>query len=921
MSAGGTAPQRALTGRGREQEFLASLLDAVRDGRSGVLVVRGEAGIGKTALITDLLAKANDLRAIRISGAESELDMAHAAIQQLCAPLLGHIDLLPKPQREALRVALGLTAGDPPNGLMVGLAVLTLLAEVSAEQPIVCVIDDAQWIDAASLQTLTFVARRVLAESVAMIFAVRNGTAVRPLAGLPELIVTGLRDADARKLLEERLPGLLDAHVRKTILAEAAGNPLALLELQRALTPADMAGGYGLASAKTVTARIEQTFGNLYRNMPPATRMLLLVAAAEPDGEPSWLWAAANYLGVRVDAAAPAEAVGLITVDGGVRFTHPLVRSAVYSSAAGADRRQAHDALAQSITGPTADDYRAWHHAHATATHDEAVADALVRSAERARARGGMAAAAGFLTLAVERTPDPARRAGRAIDAAQAKLEAGDPEKASQLLTVADEIADEPLLRARIDLGRAKVAFAARRGSDAPPLLVSAAARLETLDPALARETFLEALLAAIVVGRLSTGENCTTSVVARAARTTAAAPHPRRATDLLLNGLIVRFLDGYVAAAPMLKSAIVAFLAEEETGTADPRWHEITNRVLLDLFDQDTYSSLAARQVDRLRAAGALTLLPVALTTCAGDYVVKGRFAEAAALLEEAEAITTAIGAPPQRYIEPYLAAYRGDEQLAGRLIQESLDGANHRGEGFAIAVALLSSATLHTSLGNYEKAFTMCEAALEYDDLGMTGYVLVEMVEAAIRCDNRDSAAQALRILDARASACGTATALGLAARSRALVDDGPGAEVEYRSAIAFLMDSPVLTMLARTHLVYGEWLRRVGRRADARAELRTAHGLFTKMGAEGFSERARRELEAAGATTRRRSKGLAVALTAQERYITRLAGKGFTNSEIAGQLFISPRTVEWHIGNILAKLNITSRRGLRDLVVDLM
>jgi DNA-binding CsgD family transcriptional regulator/tetratricopeptide (TPR) repeat protein len=753
------------------------------------------------------------------------------------------------------------------------------------------------------------------------VFAARDGCADKELAGLPELIVTGLPDAQARALLDQTLPGLLDANVRDTILAEAAGNPLAILELQRALTPADMAGGYGLASATRVAARIEQSFSDHFHHMPESTRMLLLVAAAEPAGEPSWLWAAATYLGVTVGAAAPAEVAGLISNDGRVRFSHPLVRSAVYHGAAGADRRRAHDALAKSITGATAEDYRTWHRAHATGAPDEAVADALVRSAQRARIRGGIAAAASFLSLATERTPDPTQRACRALDAAQAKLDAGDAESASRLLTVADEVANDPLLCGRIDVGRAMVAFAARRGRDAPPLLMSAAAKLELVDAGLARDTHLAALMAATVVGRLSVGEDYTACAVARAARTAPAAPEPARATDLLLDALIVRFLDGYVAAAPLLRAAIERLLAEEHAGTADPRWHDITNRVLLDLFDQDTYYTLAARQVDTLRATGALTLLPVALTTCAGECVVKGRFSDAAALLEEAEVITTAVGAPPQRYIEPYLAAYRGDEPLATKLIQESLDGAHQRGEGFAITVALTSRAILHTSLGNYDKAHAACQSALEYDDLGMTGYVLVEAVEAAARCDEHDSAATALGILTTRAQASDTTTALGVAARSRALLSEGPDAETHYREAIDFLTDSPVLTMLARTHLVYGEWLRRVGRRVDARAELQTAHRLFATMGADGFTDRTRRELRATGATVRDKPTGTAVILTTQEKYITRLAGKGYTNSEIAGQLFVSPRTVEWHLGKIFTKLNVSSRRGLRDLTIDLL
>jgi DNA-binding CsgD family transcriptional regulator len=899
-----------LIGRRNEQQLLAEVADRARGGRSGVLVLRGEAGIGKTALLNDFLSKAADFRTISLSGAESEMELAYAGVQQLCAPLLGHIERLPEPQHKALRVALGLREGAAPDRLLVGLAVLTLLGDAAAERPTICVIDDAQWVDRASLQALTFAARRLLADRVAVIFAARTPGAHHELAGLPELNVSGLNDADARALL----PGPMDETVRGNLLAEAGGNPLALLDLNRALPPARLAGGYGLAAEKPLVTRIEQTYGQRLRELPPHTRMLLLLAAAEPTGEPAWLWAAAAELGLGADAGVPAEQSGMVTVDNRLRFRHPLVRSAVYRSASPSERRQAHAALAKVIAEPAADEHRVWHRAHATDAPDEAVAVELVQSAERARRRGGSAAAAAFLAHAVELTPDPVRRAERALAAALSKLDAGDPEAAARLL-VAAASADDELLSARVDLLRAKIAFAAQRGRDAPPLLLAAADRLSPLDPRLARDTYLEALTAAMIVGRLTAGERTSASATATTARHAPPPSGTPTAADLFLDGIVLRLTEGHAAAAPLLQRAIRQYLEEDAAGTADPRSHDITLRVLLDLFDQDTYNTLNARQLELLRAAGELTVLPAALTTYAGVCVTAGDFAQAADLLAQSDAISAATGAPPHRSIQTYLAACRGQEQLGRELAAATIQDATARGEGSEITVVLFALAILHNGLGQYDEALTACTSALEYDDVGMYGHVLNEMVEAATRSGNTDIAETAAAQLIERAAATGTATARGYSARAKALTTNGPTTEHEYRTAIEELKRSPLRVLSARTHLVYGEWLRRANRRADARNELRVAHGMFLHMGADGFAERTRRELQSAGEPLRKeRGGGSTVTLTTQESYIARLAGDGYANSEIASHLFISPRTVEWHLSRIFAKLGVSSRRELR-------
>ena len=908
----------ALIGRQVEQRVLAELLIGARQGRSGVLVIRGEAGIGKTALVTEAIAEASDFHVVQIGGAESEMELPYAGVQQLCAPLLSRLTRLPPPQQTALHVALGLREGSPgaiPDRLLVGLAVLTLLGDAAGENPIICLIDDAQWVDDASLNTLAFVARRLLADPVAMIFAVREPWADRQVAGFPELELRGLDEADARALFAVNVPGRIDERVRENIIAEAAGNPLALVELHKALTPAELAGGYGLAKANSRATRIEAAFEHRLRELPSDTATLLLIAAAEPAGTSEWLWAAAERLGVAKAAIQPAVEGGLVTAEAGIRFRHPLIRSAVYRGAPVAERRRAHAALAESITGSSADDHRSWHRAHAASRPDEQIALDLVRSSERARVRGGVAAAAAFLAYAADLTPDPEIRAQRLLDAANAKLDAGAPSAASQLMVDAAADSDTDLVRARIALLRAKLAFAIKRGRDAPPLLVAAAEQVRHIAPALARETYLEALMASLIVGRLASDDHNAAQEVAVAARTAPPATDPPRAIDLMLDGLIVRLTDGYVSAAPLLRRALDEYLREDEAGIADPRWHGITHRVCLDLFDRAASELLAEAQIEKLRAAGELTVLPAVLYQYAGLCITSGRFAQATALVEEAEVIVAATGAPPQRSIRPYLAAYRGQEGLCLKLVQTAIEDAAARGEGAEVAVALCSKAILHNGLGQYSDALEACAPIARIGDVGYYSYALVEMVEAASRCGQGHVAADALDRLNERAQASRTASALGLAARSAALVaGDASSADADYRAAIDHLQRGGYALYLARTHLVYGEWLRRMRRRATARRQLRIAHDMFTEMGAEGFADRARRELMATGEAVHTRSANVVVELTTQESRIATLARDGYTTPEIAGQLFVSPRTVEWHLSRIFVKLGITSRRELR-------
>jgi DNA-binding CsgD family transcriptional regulator/tetratricopeptide (TPR) repeat protein len=898
-----------LRARRGECEVFDRLLEAVRAGRSGALVVHGEPGVGKTALLEYAIGSASDLRVLRAVGVESEMELAFAALQQLCAPMLDRLGRLPGPQHAALATAFGLSEGVAPDRFLVGLAVLSLLSEVAEERPLLCVVDDAQWLDRASAQALAFVARRLLAESVAMVFATREPT--EEFRGLPELVVHGLRHDDARELLTSVIRGPLDELVGERIVAETRGNPLALLELPQGLTPAELAGGFGLGGTLPLSGRIEESFQWRLEALPAETQRLLLVAAAEPVGDPVLVWRAATRIGVSVEAGDPAAAAGLLEFGGRVRFRHPLMRSAVYRSALPGDRRRVHHALAEATDPEVDPDRRAWHRAQATPGPDDDVAAELERSAGRAQARGGLAAAA-FLERAAGLTPEPARRAERALAAAQAKQQAGAPDAALELLAIAEEGPLDELRRARVDLLRAQIAFAVNRGSDAPPLLLRAAKRLEPLDAALARETYLDAFGAAMFAGRLATGSGLLN--VATTARAAPSSSQPPRAPDLLLDGLARRFTDGYAAGTPMLKRALGAFRSKDLPREEGLRWLWLACTTAVDLWDDEAWEVLADRHLQLVRDAGALALLPIALSTRGAVHMYAGELSAAAALLEEVKAVTEATASPLAPHGALALAALQGHEAEAAQLIDATVSDVERRGEGIGLAVVHWASSLLYNGLGRYEDALTAAQKANEHAEAQVGSmWAPVELVEAATRSGNPDRAAVALQELAEMTRASGTDWALGIEARSRALLSENEAAERLYREAIDRLGRTRVRVELARAHLVYGEWLRRERRRLDAREQLRTAHELFTAMGIEAFAERAARELLATGERARKRTVETSGQLTAQETQIARLARDGLSNHEIGARLFISPRTVEYHLHKVFTKLDISSRNQL--------
>ncbi|MDX6243004.1 MAG: hypothetical protein QOE76_727 [Frankiales bacterium] len=907
-----TRPERpaGLTGRRAECAVLDRLLSTVRAGESGALVIRGEPGVGKTAMLDYLVEQASGCSVARAAGVQSEMELAFAGLHQLLAPMLHRLDSLPPPQREALRTVFGVSSGPAPNRFLIGLAVLSLLSDEAEEQPLICVVDDEQWLDRASAQVLAFVARRLEAESVGFVFAVRTPT--EQLAGLPELTVEGLRESDAQALLASVLTAPLDPRVRDQIVSETRGVPLAMLELVQDLHPAELAGGFGLPSRVPLSNGIEDSFRRRLGSLPPETRRLLQLAAADPVGDPMLVWRAAERLGIPAHAATPAAQAGLLEIGARVRFRHPLVRSAAYRLATVQERQEAHRALAE-VTDPQTDpDRRAWHRAQAAPGPDEDVAKELERSADRAKARGGLAAAAAFLERSAELTLDPANLACRALGAARAKHQAGASDAALKMLATAEAGPLTELQRAWMGLLRGQIAFGSNRGSDAPQLLLEAAKRLEPLDVGLARETYLETLAAVTFAGRLASPGGGVLDV-ASAARAAPQASEPARACDLLLDGLSAHFCEGYPAGLPMLRQALTAFggglSAEEEL-----RWLWLAGITALHLWDADSWESLSNRHVQLAREAGALSELPLALTAEVYQHLFAGELTAAASLTHEVRAAIEATGSNLAPYAALALAAFRGCEAEHSALIETDRRAMELRGEGIGVTVTAWATAVLCNGLGQYENAFAAAQRATDYPhDLGTSYLALSELVEAATRTGRLEVAADAHRRLAEVTHPSGTDWALGIASRSRALLSAGDDAETLYREAIDRLGRTRVRIELARARLLYGEWLRRENRRVDARRQLRRAHELFTSMGADGFAERAGRELLATGETVRKRTVDTQSELTAQEALIARLARDGLSNPEIGTRLFISPRTVQYHLRKIFSKLGISSRSRL--------
>ena len=901
----------AFVGRTTERDVLDGLLARVRWGESEVLVIHGEAGIGKTALLRYGARQASGFRVAELTGVEAEMELPFAGIHQLCATMLGRLDAIPAPQREALSVALGLAAGEVPDRFLVGLAVLSLLAAVAEERPLLCLVEDAQWLDGASSQILGLVARRVRAESVAIVVAMREPAAGRDFRGLPEMSLEGLPEQDARALLRGVVTGRLDSRIGDRLVAESGGNPLALLELPGRMTAAELAGGFELPVAGELPTHIEGHYLQRVGELPEATQRLMLLAAAEPLGDAALVLRAGRTLGIETSALAPAEAAGLLEIGANVRFRHPLVRSAVYRAAPLHSRQRVHEALAE-VSDPDSDaDRRTWHRALAARGPDEEVAADLERSADRAQARGGAAATAAFLDRAVALTPDPARRRARALAAAQASLGAGAFAAARGLLAMAGAGPLEEFQRAQIDLLQAQLAFVSSRGTDATPLLLAAARRLEPLDISVARETYVDAFSAAMFGARLNGSVGMTEVADAARAAQRPADAEPATA-DLLLDALVA-LADDYSTAVPRCHEAVQRLAGEKASAKERLRWLWQGCVLALEIWDDEHARTLSQSSVDIARETGTLSELALALSARAPILVFFGELANAAAAVSETEAVEEVMGIRAAPYGALILSAWRGRPSETTELIETTEREAEARGEGIGLAISAYARAVLCNGLGLYEQALAAAVTASEHREIVAENWGLSELIEPATRCGRTDLATDAMNRLADKAQAAGTDWALGIEARARALLAQRGDAERWFRTAIEHLDRTRVRAELARTHLLYGERLRREGRRVDARAELNLAHELFASMGIEAFAERAGSELLATGEKARRRIEATRDDLTSQERQIAQLARDRLTNAEIGARLFLSRRTVEWHLRHVFSKLGIQSRHQL--------
>jgi DNA-binding CsgD family transcriptional regulator len=881
------------------------LLAKARAGTSGVLMAVGAPGVGKSALLEYAVTSAPGYRVTRASGVESEMELAFAGLHQLCVPLLGGLAQLPVPQRLALETAFALADGVPPDPFFVGLGVLSLLSGAASARPLLCVVDDVQWLDRATAQALGFVARRLEADAVALLLAGRETTELADFAGLAQLRLEGLSDQDARELLGSVLPGWADEKVIDRIVGETQGNPLALLELPRDMTAAELAGGFGPIDPLGLPGRIELSFQRRLEPLPEDTRRLVLAAAAEPLGDAGLLWRACELLGIGAHAAWPAEDADLLHIGARVRFFHPLVRSAVYRAASAEQRRAVHAALAEATDASADPDRRAWHRAQAAPGPDEEVAAELQRSAERARSRGGVATEAAFLERAVALTVAPRPRSARALAAARAWHEAGGHDSALELLAAAEAGPLSQLEQAQAERLRAQIIYTRTDGRDGPIQLLRAAQSLEPLDQELARATYVEALVAST---------NSDTAHEVRHALLGRPRPQPADPTELLLHGYGAFYTEGFPHGIDVLRQAVGAFTAASFTGSENIQTLNLATDIARSLWDDAAMDVLTTRLMLLARGTGTLSLLPTVLERRALYCIVAGELPNAAAARDEAEAIREATGMEPGLGSDlATLTALREEQSVVCEEIERLRQEPRIRDIGRQEARLDYALAVLYNGMARFPEALAAAQRSREGHGGGGWGLGLAELVEAAARCQQPEVAQPALDALCVRTRLGGTDWGLGVEAYSRALLADGGAAEELYVEAIGRLGRTRASLSLARTHLLYGEWLRRERRRGDAREHLRTAHDLFEAMGARSFAGRARHELSATGATTLSRRDATLDDLTAQETRIASLAGDGLSNTEIAARLYISANTVDYHLRKVFRKLGIRSRAQL--------
>jgi DNA-binding CsgD family transcriptional regulator len=909
-----------LLGRDEERGRIGRILDDARRGLSGVLVLRGEPGVGKTALLDDAQAAAPDLQVIRIDCVETEMKLSFGALHQFIRPCLDGLDAIPSPQRTALRLVLGMAEGRAPDPFLVGLASLGLLAQRASRRPLLCLVDDAHCLDRESADALAFVARRLYADSIAIIFAIREPTPTfSVLDGLPELRLAGLTKADADELLALITGPAVPRLTAGRIVAETGGNPLALIEIGQQLAAGTLAGDSPLPEPIPLGRQLEQRYLQEVKALPAQTRSLLLAAAADPAGDPNLLWQVGIDLGFTVEASAAAEARQLITIRDTVRFRHPLIRSAVYYGASFAQRQRVHARLAQatSLADP---DQRAWHLAQSATGPDESVAEELERAAERASRRGGWTAAAALFHRSATLSAHRATRARRMLSAAEASCSAGTPRQAQAELDDAASYRDDQRHAGLAGRVQGHIHHAQRQPAKATAALLAAAARLGPVDIRLARDVLVEAVVEAQINGRLAP-EGTSRTDVARLARTLPLPPGlTPTAGDLLLDADTGLQLHGLEAATPLLRRAIDAVRRQAGDPPEMFQWLAAACAAATILADEPLLHELSHRMETSARQQGAIFPLALALSHAGVAGLFAGDLAQAQRCFTERITQAEALG---QHWSigSLLLSAWRGQDQQTYALLDTVADEASRQGQGYQLVFADYARCVLELGHCGYEAAyagFTSC-----IDDTSQVKFALPDLIEAAQRSGHREDARHLVPALARLADASPGPVTLGFLARARALIAaDDQGAEGHYQEAISQHGRARGPAHLARSHLVYGEWLRRVKRPREARTSLKAAHQIFAEIGAQGFAERARLELSAAGGTVPiQAARGPGHDLTPQEAQVTRLAAGGATNAEIAAQLYLSPNTVDYHLRKVFRKLGITSRRQLADSRLDLV
>jgi DNA-binding CsgD family transcriptional regulator len=909
-----------LLGRDAEREAIDELLASARDGLSTVLMLTGEPGIGKTRLLEYAAAAAADLRVIWLAGVESEIQLAFGALHRLLRPFLGRLAGLPAPQRDALSVALGLCAGEPPDRYLTGLATLTVLAGVAADQPVLCLIDDVHWLDRESAEALAFTARRLHADSLAFIFAARpqDGglTAFDALAGRQ---LGGLEPLDARVLLALAVEGSLDPGVADQLVAGTGGNPLALIELTAQLSSEQFAGVAPLPARLPVSRMLDDYFRAAVGALPADTRRLLLLIAAAPTHDAPLIWRAAGRLGLSARTAGAAAERGIVTREALPAFRHPLIRSAVYNDADSAQRRQVHAALAAACDSAGDAERSAWHRAEAAAGADDQVAAELEAAAERAMARGGYSEQALFLSRAAELTQSPDGRAKRLLAAADAHLIAGDPAAAEVLLDIAVADLNGPVPRARALRTRAAVEMFHVRVANVPAMLLAAVTELGSADPGMTWDLLFRAMHAALMAR-----EHVVGTTLLDVAKLTAAAWHdpgsPGCGADLLMEGLAVRVAEDHARAAPVLRSALARLRAAAELRETGIPLGVLVSFATDELWDIEARRELTDRIAAAGRGQGALYALGLTLLVAAQTKITAGRFADADACYVQADDYFAATGFPAHGAINrAQLLAWTGREAELHTAVAGIASLAESFGQGHMTKMGLHALCVLELGLGRYQSALDHALEIFRDDPPAVGNLVLPLMVEAGLRSGHHDAAAAALARMTERAQAAATPWGLGLLARCQALTGTGEHAEARYQDSVELLSQVPAALDLAHTRLLFGEWLRRRRRRGEARRQLRAAHQLFDSCGAVPFAGRAHAELLAAGEQVSKRNVPARNDLTPQERQVAALAAGGSTNAEIASRLFITVSTVEFHLNKVFRKLGISSRRQIEPAHVE--